>query len=227
MNYSQERAGVPPPYPVDTYVQGPRAGAHAALQVPPSIAPVAASVPPMSTTDDLDRELEALAQGVRQKRRSRFAVVMGLLLVAGAAATVTTFAGKVKEAEAAQAEAVAARIVEQDRIAQLNLQIEERNKKISELTLALDTAKSDAEKAQKAFTAYKAEEEAKAAAEDEGEDEADAKTSKTSKLSPKSAAVQRGRAAPAKAARGARAGVSAKKGGKCVCKQGDPLCGCL
>ncbi|WP_437485225.1 hypothetical protein WME75_00305 [Sorangium sp. So ce1014] len=225
MNYSQERAGVPPPYPVDTYVPGTRAGAHAALQVPPSIAPVAASVPPMSTTDDLDRELEALAQGVRQKRRSRFAFVMGLLLVAGAAAAVTTFAGKVKEAEAAQAEAVAARIVEQDRIAQLNLQIEERNKKISELTLALDTAKSDAEKAQKAFTAYKAEEEAKAAA--EGEDEADAKTSKTSKLSPKSAAVQRGRAAPAKAARGARAGVSAKKGGKCVCKQGDPLCGCL
>ncbi|WP_437577548.1 hypothetical protein [Sorangium sp. So ce887] len=224
MNYSQERAGVPPPYPVDTYVQGTRAGAHAALQVPPSIAPVAASVPPMSTTDDLDRELEALAQGVRQKRRSRFAVVMGLLLVAGAAATVTTFAGKVKEAEAAQAEAVAARIVEQDRIAQLNLQIEERNKKISELTLALDTAKSDAEKAQKAFTAYKAEEEAKAAAEDEGEDEADAKTSK---LSPKSAVVKRGRAAPAKAARGARAGASAKKGGKCVCKQGDPLCGCL
>ncbi|WP_437647372.1 hypothetical protein [Sorangium sp. So ce362] len=222
MNHTQERAGVPPPYPVDTYVQGPRVGAHAALQAPPSIAPVAASVPPMSTTDDLDRELEALAQGARQKRRGRFAVVMGLLVAGAAAVTVTTFAGKVKEAEAAQAEAVAARVAEQDRIAQLNLQIEERNKKISELTLALDAAKSDAEKAQKAFTAYKAEEEARAAA--EGEDEADAKTSK---LSPKSAAVKHGRAAPTKAARGARAGMSAKKGGKCVCKQGDPLCGCL
>lgn len=223
MNHTQERAGAPP-YAATTHVQGTRAGVHAALQVHPSIAPVAASVPPMSITEDLDRELEALAQGVRQKRRSRLAVMMGLLVAAGAAVTVTTFAGKVKEAEAAQAEAVAARIAEQDRIAQLNLQIDERNRKISELSLALDTAKSDTEKAQKAFAAYKAAEEAKAAAEGEGEDEADAKTSK---LSPKSAAVKRGRATPANAARGARAGASAKKGGKCVCKQGDPLCGCL
>ncbi|WP_437967821.1 hypothetical protein WMF04_00340 [Sorangium sp. So ce260] len=220
---TQERPGAPPYAPV-THAQGTRTGVHAAVQVSHSIAPVAASVPPMSTSDDLDRELEALAQGVRQKRRSRLAVGMSLIMAAAAAVTVTTFAGKVKEAEAAQAEAVAARIAEQDRIAQLNLEIEERNKKISELTLALDTAKSDAEKAQKAFAAYKAAEEAKAAAEGEEEDEADAKTSK---LSPKSAVVKRGRATPAKAARGARAGASAKKGGKCVCKQGDPLCGCL
>lgn len=186
---------------------------------PASIAPVAASVPPMS--GDLERELEAIAHGVRQKRRGRFAFGMGLVVAAVAAVAVTTFAGKVKEAEAAQAEAVAARVAEQDRIAQLNLQIDERNRKITELTLALDAAKSDAEKAQKAFSDYKATATTKALA--EGEDVADAKTSKL-----KGAATLRGRAATSgKAARGAGAAAPAKKGGKCVCKQGDPLCGCL
>jgi hydrogenase maturation factor HypF (carbamoyltransferase family) len=170
---------------------------------------------------DLDRELEALAQGVRQKRRGRFVFGMGLVVAAVAAVAVSAFAGKVKEAEAAQAEAVAARIAEQDRIAQLNLQLEERNRKISELTVALDAAKSDAEKAQKAFAAYKATEETKALA--GGEDEATAKTSKL-----KTVGTIRGRAATlGKAVRGASAAVSAKKSGKCVCKQGDPLCGCL
>ncbi|WP_433932591.1 hypothetical protein AB3662_00310 [Sorangium cellulosum] len=197
-------------------------GARYYQQAPPSIAPVAASVPPMSMTGDLDRELEALAQGVRQKRRNRLVFGMGLIMAAAAAVAVTTFAGKVQQAEAAQAEAVAARIAEQDRIAQLNLDIEERNKKISELTLALETAKSDAEKAQKAFAAYKAAEEAKAAAGDEEEVDA-----KASKLPAKAVAVKRGRAAMAAVARGARAAAPAKKAGKCVCKQGDPLCGCL
>ncbi|WP_437288188.1 hypothetical protein [Sorangium sp. So ce406] len=200
-------------------------GARYYQHAPPSIAPVAASVPPMSMTGDLDRELEALAQGVRQKRRNRLVFGMGLIMAAAAAVAVTTFAGKVQQAEAAQAEAVAARIAEQDRIAQLNLDIEERNKKISELTLALETAKSDAEKAQKAFAAYKAAEEAKAAGGDE-EQEVDAKASKLP-LPAKAVGVKRGRAAMAAATRGARAGASAKKAGKCVCKQGDPLCGCL
>ncbi|WP_437530793.1 hypothetical protein WME79_00305 [Sorangium sp. So ce726] len=186
---------------------------------PNSIAPVAASVPPMS--GDLERELEAIAQGVRQKRRGRFAFGMGLVVAAVAAVAVTTFAGKMKEAEAAQAEAVAARVAEQDRIAQLNLQLDERNRKITELTLALDAAKSDAEKAQKAFTDYKATAATKALA--EGEDVADVKTSNV-----RGAATLRGRAATSgKAARGASAAAPAKKGGKCVCKAGDPLCGCL
>ncbi|WP_437734332.1 hypothetical protein [Sorangium sp. So ce1335] len=206
------------------HVQGTVTGVHAAVQAPHSIAPVAASVPPMSTTGDLDRELEALAQGAQQKRRNRLVFGMGLILTAAAAVAVATFAGKVREAEAAQAEAVAARIAEQDRIAQLNLEIEERNKKISELTVALETARSDAEKAQKAFAAYKAEAQTKAAAAGE-EDEAGAKTSKPTT---KAVGVLRGRAASAKVApRGARAGASTKKAGKCVCKQGDPLCGCL
>lgn len=208
-----------------THVQGTRTGVHAAVQVHHSIAPVVASVPPMamSSTGDLDRELEVLAQGARQKRRNRLVFGMGLVMATAAAVAVATFAGKVKEAEAAQAEAVAARIAEQDRIAQLNLEIEERNKKISELTLALETAKSDAEKAQKAFAAYKTSAEAKASA--EGEPEVDAKTSK---VPGKTAVVQRGRAVQVKAVRGARAGASsAKKAGKCVCKAGDPLCGCL
>ncbi|WP_233561457.1 hypothetical protein [Sorangium cellulosum] len=209
-------------YQPATHAQGAMTGVHAAVQASPSIAPVAASVPPMSMTGDLDRELEALAQGVRQKRRNRLVFGMGLIMAAAAAVAVTTFAGKVKEAEAAQAEAVAARVAEQDRIAQLNLDIEERNRKISELSLALETAKSDAEKAQKAFAAYKAAEEAKAAAGDEEEVDA-----KASKLPAKAVAVRRGRAAPAMAARATRAVVSAKKAGKCVCKQGDPLCGCL
>ncbi|XYH98266.1 hypothetical protein ACMHYB_00420 [Sorangium sp. So ce1128] len=221
---NQESRGALSYQPV-THVQGTMTGVHAAVQVPPSIAPVAASVPPMSAAGDLDRELEALAQGVRQKRRNRLVVGMGLILAAAAAFTVSTFDGKVKAAEAAQAEAVAARIAEQDRIAQLNLELEERNRKISELSTALDAARSDAEKAQKAFAAYKAEEEAKAAAaeDEEEEEQADAKTAKAPS---KAAAVKRGRAAPAKAARGARAAAS-KKSGKCVCKQGDPLCGCL
>ncbi|WP_437590140.1 hypothetical protein [Sorangium sp. So ce1000] len=196
-----------------THMQGTRTGA--------SIAPVAASVPPMSGTGDLDLELAAIAQGVRQKRRSRFVFGMGLVVAAAAAVAVTTFAGKVKEAEAAQAEAVAARVAEQDRIAQLNLQLDERNRKITELTLALETAKSDAEKAQKAFAAYKATEETKALA--GGKDEV---VETPSKL--KGAGTIRGRAATAgKAVRGAVAATSSKKGGKCVCKQGDPLCGCL
>ena len=216
MDNTQQSPGVRYQSPA-TYPHGTRAGAHAAV----SIAPVAASVPPMSG-GDLDRELEALAQGVRQKRRGRFVFGMGLVVAAVAAVAVSAFAGKVKEAEAAQAEAVAARIAEQDRIAQLNLQLEERNRKISELTVALDAAKSDAEKAQKAFAAYKATEETKALA--GGEDEATAKT--TSKL--KAVGTIRGRAATlGKAVRGASAAVSAKKSGKCVCKQGDPLCGCL
>ncbi|MGK3967865.1 hypothetical protein WMF38_27310 [Sorangium sp. So ce118] len=218
---NQESRGALSYQPV-THAQGTMTGVHAAVQVPPSIAPVAASVPPMSAAGDLDRELEALAQGVRQKRRNRLVVGMGLILAAAAAFTVSTFDGKVKAAEAAQAEAVAARIAEQDRIAQLNLELEARNRKISELSTALDAARSDTEKAQKAFAAYKAAEEAKAAAAEE-EEEADEKTSKASS---KTAAVKRGRAAPAKAARGARAAAS-KKSGKCVCKQGDPLCGCL
>ncbi|WP_437983768.1 hypothetical protein [Sorangium sp. So ce117] len=194
---------------------------------PASIAPVAASVPPMSGSGDLERELEAIAQGVRQKRRGRFVFGVGLVVAAVAAVAVTTFAGKVKEAEAAQAEAVAARVAEQDRIAQLNLQLDERNRKITELTLALDAAKSDAEKAQKAFSDYKATETTKALA--QGDDVADAKTSNT-----KGAATLRGRAATsgkavrgASAARSASAAAPAKKGGKCVCKAGDPLCGCL
>ncbi|WP_437927708.1 hypothetical protein WMF37_00315 [Sorangium sp. So ce291] len=218
---NQEGRGALSYQPV-THVQGTMTGVHAAVQVPPSIAPVAASVPPMSAAEDLDRELEALAQGVRQKRRNRLVVGMGLILAAAAAFTVNTFDGKVKAAEAAQAEAVAARIAEQDRIAQLNLELEARNRKISELSTALDAARSDTEKAQKEFAAYKAAEEAKAAAAEE-EEEADEKTSKAPS---KAAAVKRGRAAPAKAARGARAAAS-KKSGKCVCKQGDPLCGCL
>ncbi|WP_437780612.1 hypothetical protein [Sorangium sp. So ce1097] len=207
-----------------THAQETRTGVHAAVPVHHSIAPVVASVPPMSvpSTGDLDRELEALAQGARQKRRNRLVFGMGLIMATAAAVAVATFAGKVKEAEASQAEAVAARIAEQDRIAQLNLELEQRNKKISELTLALETAKSDAEKAQKAFAAYKAEADAKGSA--EGEPEADAKTPK---LPGKTAVVQRGRAAPAMAVRGARAGAAAKKAGKCVCKAGDPLCGCL
>ncbi|WP_437297122.1 hypothetical protein [Sorangium sp. So ce426] len=189
---------------------------------PASIAPVAASVPPMSGSGDLERELEAIAHGVRQKRRGRFVFGVGLIVAAVAAVAVTTFAGKVKQAEAAQAEAVAARVAEQDRIAQLNLQLDERNRKITELTLALDAAKSDAEKAQKAFADYKATEATKALA--QGEDVASAKTSTT-----KGAATLRGRAATSgsKAARGASAAAPAKKGGKCVCKAGDPLCGCL
>lgn len=203
-----------------THIQGTRG--------PTSIAPVAASVPPMSGTGDLERELEAIAQGVRQKRRGRFAFGMGLVVAAVAAVAVTTFAGKVKEAEAGQAEAVAARVAEQDRIAQLNLQLDERNRKITELTLALDAAKSDAEKAQKAFADYKATETTKALA--QGEDVADAKTPNV-----KGAATLRGRAATSgkaargasAAARGASAAAPAKKGGKCVCKAGDPLCGCL
>ncbi|WP_437798173.1 hypothetical protein [Sorangium sp. So ce693] len=203
-----------------TYTQGTRG--------PASIAPVAASVPPMSGSGDLERELEAIAQGVRQKRRGRFAFWMGLVVAAVAAVAVTTFAGKVKEAEAGQAEAVAARVAEQDRIAQLNLQLDERNRKITELTLALDAAKSDAEKAQKAFADYKATAATKALA--EGDDVADAKTPTV-----KGTATLRGRAATSgKAARGASAAVRgasaaapAKKGGKCVCKAGDPLCGCL
>ncbi|WP_437654974.1 hypothetical protein [Sorangium sp. So ce1182] len=219
---NQESRGALSHQPV-THVQGTMTGVHAAVQVPPSIAPVAASVPPpMSASGDLDRELEALAQGVRQKRRNRLVVGMGLILAAAAAFTVNTFDGKVKAAEAAQAEAVAARIAEQDRIAQLNLELEARNRKISELSTALDSARSDAEKAQKEFAAYKAAEEAKAAAA-EDEEEVDEKTSKAPS---KVAAVKRGRAAPAKAARGARVAAS-KKSGKCVCKQGDPLCGCL
>ncbi|MGK3989215.1 hypothetical protein WME99_39585 [Sorangium sp. So ce136] len=218
---NQEGRGALSYQPV-THAQGTMAGVHAAVQVPPSIAPVAASVPPMSAAEDLDRELEALAQGVRQKRRNRLVVGMGLILAAAAAFTVNTFDGKVKAAEAAQAEAVAARIAEQDRIAQLNLELEARNRKISELSTALDAARSDADKAQKDFAAYKAAEEAKAAAAEE-EEEADEKTSKAPS---KAAAVKRGRAAPAKAARGARVAAS-KKSGKCVCKQGDPLCGCL
>ncbi|WP_437306968.1 hypothetical protein [Sorangium sp. So ce388] len=218
---NQESRGALSYQPV-THVQGTMTGVHAAVQVPPSIAPVAASVPPMSAAEDLDRELEALAQGVRQKRRNRLVVGMALILAAAAAFTVNTFDGKVKAAQAAQAEAVAARIAEQDRIAQLNLELEARNRKISELSTALDAARSDAEKAQKEFAAFKAAEEAKAAAAEE-EEEADEKTSKASS---KAAAVKRGRAAPAKAARGARAAAS-KKSGKCVCKQGDPLCGCL
>ncbi|WP_437762275.1 hypothetical protein WMF27_00300 [Sorangium sp. So ce281] len=191
---------------------------------PTSIAPVAASVPPMSGSGDLERELEAIAQGVRQKRRGRFVFGMGLVVAAVATVAVTTFAGKVKEAEAAQAEAVAARVAEQDRIAQLNLQLDERSRKITELTLALDAAKSDAEKAQKAFADYKATEATKALA--QGDDVADAKTS-----SIKGTATLRGRAATSgKAARGVSAAAPAKKGakgGKCVCKAGDPLCGCL
>ncbi|WP_437756087.1 hypothetical protein [Sorangium sp. So ce1389] len=221
MNNNQGSRGALSYQPV-THAQGTMTGVHAAVQVPPSIAPVAASVPPMSAAEDLDRELEALAQGVRQKRRNRLVVGMGLILAGAAAFTVNTFDGKVKAAEAAQAEAVAARIAEQDRIAQLNLELEARNRKISELSTALDAARSDAEKAQKEFAAYKAAEEAKAAAAEE-EEEAD---EKTSKASTKAAAVKGGRAAPAKAARGARAAAS-KKSGKCVCKQGDPLCGCL
>ncbi|KYF95330.1 hypothetical protein BE17_31685, partial [Sorangium cellulosum] len=133
----------------------------------------------MSAAEDLDRELEALAQGVRQKRRNRLVVGMALILAAAAAFTVNTFDGKVKAAQAAQAEAVAARIAEQDRIAQLNLELEARNRKISELSTALDAARSDAEKAQKEFAAFKAAEEAKAAAAEE-EEEADEKTSKAS-----------------------------------------------
>ncbi|WP_437279027.1 hypothetical protein WME90_00295 [Sorangium sp. So ce375] len=215
MDNTQQSPGVRYQSPA-TYPHGTRAGAHAAV----SIAPVAASVPPMSG-GDLDRELEALAQGVRQKRRGRFVFGMGLVVAAVAAVAASGFAGKVKEAEAAQAEAVAARIAEQDRIAQLNLQLEERNRKISELTVALDAAKSDAEKAQKAFAAYKATEETKALA--GGEDETTAKTSKL-----KTVGTIRGRAATlGKAVRGASSAVSAKKSGKCVCKQGDPLCGCL
>lgn len=211
-------------YQPATHAQGTRTGVHAAVQVHHSIAPVVASVPPMSmpSTGDLDRELEVLAQGARQKRRNRLVFGMGLALTTAAAVAVATFAGKVKEAEAAQAEAVAARIAEQDRIAQLNRELEERNKKISELTLALETARSDAEKAQKAIAAFKASADAKGSA--EGEPEADAKTSK---VPAKTAAVQRGRAVQLQAVRGARAGAATKKAGKCVCKAGDPLCGCL
>ncbi len=202
-----------------THIQGTRG--------PTSIAPVAASVPPMSGTGDLERELEAIARGVRQKRRGRFAFGMGLVVAAVAAVAVTTFAGKVKEAEAGQAEAVAARVAEQDRIAQLNLQLDERNRKITELTLTLDAAKSHAEKAQKAFADYKATETTKALA--QGEDVADAKTPNV-----KGAATLRGRAATSgKAARGAqRGGAGRQHGGagqegrRVRVQGGRPACGC-
>lgn len=190
----------------------------AAVAAPSSIAPTAASVPPAAGTGDLDSELAALAQSVRQKRRNRVLVGVSLAAAALMAGTVTVFAGKVQEAEAAQAEAVAARIAEQDRIAQLNLELQERDRKIAALTAELEAARSDAEKAQKIILAYKAAEEARAAAEDDGA---------AAKGSPKAAAAWRGRAAaPGKAARGARL-AAAKKGAACECKQGDPLCGCL
>ncbi|AUX38689.1 hypothetical protein SOCE26_000670 [Sorangium cellulosum] len=193
---------------------------------PVSIAPVAASVPP-AAAGDLDLELELLAQGVRQKRRNRILAMTGLLGVGLLAATVFVSAGKIKEAEAAQAEAVAARIVEQDRIAQLNLQIEARDKKVTELTAALEAAKSDAEKAAKAIAAYKAAEEARAKEEEAEGEETPAAGAKTAKAAPKAAAVRRGRAAQGRGASSALPGTRGKKGGKCVCKQGDPLCGCL
>jgi hypothetical protein len=186
---------------------------------------MAASVPPAASAGDLDRELAALAQSVRQKRRNRLVAGVSLIAAALMAGAVTVFAGKVREAEAGQAEAVAARIAEQDRIAQLNLQLEDRDRKIAALTAQLETARSDAEKAQKIVLAYKAAEAALAAAEeDEGGTAAGARNAKGS---PKAAAARRGRAAaPGKAARGVRL-AAAKKGAKCECKQGDPLCGCL
>ncbi|AUX19616.1 hypothetical protein SOCEGT47_000680 [Sorangium cellulosum] len=207
----------------------PAAGLHgrpiAPVAAPSSIAPMAASVPPAASAGDLDRELAALAQSVRQKRRNRLVAGVSLIAAALMAGAVTVFAGKVREAEAGQAEAVAARIAEQDRIAQLNLQLEDRDRKIAALTAQLETARSDAEKAQKIVLAYKAAEAALAAAEeDEGGTAAGARSAKGS---PKAAAARRGRAAaPGKAARGVRL-AAAKKGAKCECKQGDPLCGCL
>lgn len=209
MNYNQEGPGAYSYQPANG-VHGPAPGYDATGAVSGSIAPMAASVPPMSSTADLEMELAALAQGTRQKRRSRFFVGTSLLVVAAMAVALNVFAEKVKAAEAGQAEAVAARIAEQDRIAQLNLQIQERDKKIADLNAALDAARSDVEKAQKTIAMYKASEEARVLG------EGGSKAAMT-------AAVKRGgAAAPGKAARSA-----AKKGGQCVCKQGDPLCGCL
>lgn len=178
-----------------------------------SIAPMAASVPPMSSTADLELELAALAQGQRQKRRGRFFVGMSLVAVAAMGVTLNVFAEKVKAAEAGQAEALAARIAEQDRIAQLNLQIQERDKKISELNAALDAARSDVEKAQKTIAMFKASEEARVLGEGGS----------------KASAAEAGKRASAagSATRSARSASAGKKGGKCECKAGDPLCGCL
>ncbi len=128
-------------------VRRPMQDPNATMAAPFSVPPMATTVPPMASSGDLDRELEALAQGVRQKRRNRMVFGGGLIAAALMAATVVVFTGKVKEAEAAQAEAVAARIAEQDRINQLNLQMAERDRQIADLTAALTTAKNDAEKA--------------------------------------------------------------------------------
>ncbi|WP_437966217.1 hypothetical protein WMF04_42490 [Sorangium sp. So ce260] len=141
-----------------------------------------------------ERRLAALADDAQKRRLKRLIAGGSALVVAALAATLGVYFGKIKpEAEQTLAEQTAARAAHEQRLAALESDLAASERQISELTLAYQTVRSKAEKAE---------------------------------LERKLLEAKRGRdALQGKVARPPAPQPPRKT--ECVCREGDPMCGCL
>jgi colicin import membrane protein len=149
----------------------------------------------METQQRHERELARMAQDAQKRRLQRFVTLSSVVGVLLLGTTFGVYFGKIQpEAERAQAEQTAARIAQEERLAQLKGDLDARNRQVSELTLAVQAAQGEAERAEllRRLTDVRR--------------ERDAVQGKVSNGTP----------AP-----------QTPKPEKCVCRDGDPMCGCL
>ncbi|WP_437568878.1 hypothetical protein [Sorangium sp. So ce542] len=153
-----------------------------------------ARVEAMEKQREHERRLAALAGDAQKRRLVRLIAGGSALFVAALAATLGVYFGKIQpEAEQALAEQTAARAAYEQRLAALESDLAASERQIGELTLAYQTVRSEAEKAE---------------------------------LERKLLAAKRDRdALQGKVAR--PHAQPAPKKADCVCREGDPMCGCL
>lgn len=141
-----------------------------------------------------EQELARLDQDTQKRRLQRFVTLSSVLGVLLLGTTLGVYFGKIKpDAERAQAEQTAARVAQDERLAQLKSDLDARNKQIEALYGDVQAARSEAEKAD---------------------------------LERKLADARRARdVVQGKVSNGAPPLTT--KTEKCVCRDGDPMCGCL
>ncbi|XXY53930.1 hypothetical protein WME91_22595 [Sorangium sp. So ce269] len=141
-----------------------------------------------------ERKLAALAGDAQKRRLKRLVAAGGALSILALSATLGVYFGKIKpEGERTLAEQTAARVAHEQRLAALEDDLAARERQMGELTLAYQTVRSQAEKAEL---------ERKLLAARRDRDAIQGKVVRPP-------AQQPPREAP------------------CVCREGDPMCGCL